>query len=299
MLEGMKRLLIGAIALFSVAHADDDPAVLFKGDLEVISEGHQFAEGMAFDVDGNFYFTDVPAGKLFKVDKAGKKERFDGDTGKTNGIAMGPDGMLYGCAGGAMAIHRWNLKTGEKTAIAKGAFSNDIAITKEGRIYFTDPKTSAVWTVSPAPEHKLEKAVQLEWRPNGIGLHPKQDALMVAEFFGNTVHSLHIADDGSLGKPQAAYHFAVSTEEGKFKDKGLLDGMVVLPSNRLIIGTARGIQYTTPIKAEKKAGDHIIIPPFGERPRCNYVRISPDGKWLYAAFKDDLVRLPLKDGVLK
>ena len=299
MLDSMKRFLIATIAtitLLGYAQAGDFDK-LFKGELEVISSGHQFAEGMAFDGDGNFYFTDVPAGKLYKVDPKGKKELFDGDTGKTNGIAMGPDGKLYGCAGGAMAIHRWDLKTGEKTAIAKGAFSNDIAITKEGRIYFTDPKTSAVWTVSPAPEHKLTKAVQLEWRPNGIGLEPQQDGLMVADFFGDTIHRFPIAKDGSLGKSKPYYILDVSKEEGKWKDKGLLDGMVVLPSGRLIIGTARGIQFTSRI--DIKDPMHLIIPPFGERPRCNYVRISPDGQWLYAAFKDDLVRLPLKDGVLK
>ena len=287
----MKRLLI-AIALLGSALADDDPSTLFAGKPEVISEGHQFAEGMAFDKNGNFYFTDVPAGKLFKVDKAGKKTLFDGDTGKTNGIAMGPDGMLYGCAGGAMAIHRWDLKTGKKTAIAKGAFSNDIAITKKGRIYFTDPKTAAVWTVSPAPEHKLEKAVQLEWKPNGIGLHPAQGTLMVADFFGNTIHGFPIGKDGALGESKPKYILDVSKEEGKWKDKGLLDGMVVLPSGRLLIGTARGIQFTSRI--DIKDPMHLTIPPFDGRPRCNYVRISPDGKWVYAAFKDDLVKIQLK-----
>ena len=70
MLEGMKGLIFATIALLSVANAEDFDK-LFKGELEVISEGHQFAEGMAFDADGNFYFTDVPAGKLFKIDKVG------------------------------------------------------------------------------------------------------------------------------------------------------------------------------------------------------------------------------------
>lgn len=305
----MRRVVVTAISLFSLAHAEEDWSKkrveqdydrMFSGKPEIVSDGHQFAEGMAFDADGNFYFTDVPAGKLFKVDKDGKKTLFDDDTGKTNGIAMSPDGMLYGCAGGVMAIHRWDLKTGEKTVIAKGAFSNDIAITKEGRIFFTDPKTSAVWTVSPAPEYKLTKAVQLEWKPNGIGLNHKKDALLVAEFFSDTVHNFPIREDNSLGTPHEQYQFIVSHyENGKLMtEKGLLDGMVALPSGNLIIGTSRGIQLTHPLPTDKEWC--VVIPPFDERPRCNYVRISPDGKWLYAAFKDDIVRIPIKeDGYIK
>lgn len=291
MLEGMKRLLIATITLLGCAQAGDFDK-LFKGELEIISSGHQFAEGMAFDADGNFYFTDVPAGKLYKVDPKGKKELIDGDTGRTNGISMGPDGMLYGCAGGNMAIYRWDLKSSEKEVIAKGAFSNDIAITKEGRIYFTDPKTSAVWTVSPGPEHKLTKAMQLEWKPNGIALNPKEDGLMVAEFFSDTVHRYLISKDGSLGESRPYYQMPVP-REGKDNGKGYLDGMVVLPSGRLIIGTVLGIQFSDNMEAMTEWGK--IIPPFGDRPRCNYVRLSPDGKWLYAAFKEDLVRLPMKD----
>lgn len=297
----MKCLLIAAASLASPVHADPHWTAkeaeknfnrLFSGELEVISDGHQFAEGMAFDAEGNFYFTDVPAGKLFKVDKNGKKNLIDGNTGKTNGIALGPDGKLYGCAAGVMAIHQWDLQTGKRVAIAKGAFSNDIVITKQGRIYFTDPKTSAVWSVSPAPDYKLTKAAQLEWKPNGIGLHPKEDGLMVAEFFSDTVHRFPIARDGSLGQSRPYYQIPVP-RTGKDSGKGYLDGMVVLPSNKLMIGTVMGIQLIDSMEANTEWG--LMIPPFGERPRCNYVRLSPDAKWLYAAFKNDLVRIPLSN----
>lgn len=207
----MKRLLLAALALIPVAKADNF-AKLFVGEPVVISSGHEFAEGMAFDADGNFYFT--------------------------------------------------------------------------------DPKSSAVWTVSPAPDHKLSKAVQLEWKPNGIGLHPKEDGLMVAEFFSDTVHRFPINEDGSLGESRPYYQMPVP-REGKDSGKGYLDGMIVLPSNKLIIGTVKGIQFSDSMEALTEWG--IIIPPFGDRPRCNYVRLSPDGRWHYAAFQHDLLKLRLKN----
>lgn len=149
-----------------------------------------------------------------------------------------------------------------------------------------------MWTVSPAPDHRLSKAVQLEWKPNGIGLHPNEDALMVAEFFSDTVHRYRIAEDGTLDQPKRLYQMPVP-REGKDRGKGYLDGMVVLPSGRLIIGTVLGIQFSDNMDAMTEWG--LIIPPFGDRPRCNYLRLSPDCKWLYAAFQHDLLRLPLRD----
>ena len=72
-----------------------------KSEWQVVSTGHRFAEGMAWDADGHFYFTDVPAAQLFKIAAgASEKTLIDGATGRANGIAFGPDGRLYGCASG-------------------------------------------------------------------------------------------------------------------------------------------------------------------------------------------------------
>lgn len=287
-------LLLGLYAFAAQAGADESSS-LFEGEPVVVSEGHEFAEGMAFDPEGNFYFTDVPAGKLFRIDATtGEKTLFDGDSGKTNGIAIGPDGMLYGCAGGDKRIHRWDLKTGEKSVVAEGPHSNDIAIAHDGTIYFSDPKTSSVWRVSPATERTLTKAAALEWKPNGIALNPAKDALFVAEFHADTIHRFPVADDGSLGEPRPAYRLATG-EDGR----GLLDGMVVLPSGNLLIGTAAGIQLVPPLSAKGATFKPVVIPPFGDRPRCNYVRLSPDGKTLYAAFQHDIVKLTIRKGAIK
>lgn len=297
--SSLKPFIVPALIstyLLSLADAESDASsALFQGDPIVISKGHEFAEGMAFDADGHFYFTDVPAGKLFRVDaKSGEKSLFDGETGKTNGIAMGPDGALYGCAGGAKRINRWDLKTGEKSVVAEGPHSNDIAITDSGIIFFTDPKSKSVWRVSPAPERKLTKAAALDWRPNGLALNPDQDGLFVADFQADTIHRFPVAKDGALGESTPAYVLATGDD-----GRGLLDGMVIFPSGNLLIGTARGIQLVPPISLNSTPIKPVVIPPFGERPRCNYLRLSPDGQWLYAAFQYDIVKLAVRKGVLK
>ncbi len=41
--------------------------------------------------DGALWYTDVPNAKLFKLEPGGKPELSDGDTGKANGLELGPD----------------------------------------------------------------------------------------------------------------------------------------------------------------------------------------------------------------
>ena len=73
--------------------------------------------------------------------------------------------------------------------------------------------------------------------------------------------------------------------------------MLPLPDGRLLSGTSLGAQIAPPLHAGADAADqHIVIPSPEGRPRCNYVRISPDRKWLYTAYRDDLLRRRLVKG---
>jgi gluconolactonase len=260
---------------------------------EVVSEGHKFAEGMAWDTEGHFFFTDVPRNQLFKVDaQTGEKTLFDGDTGETNGIALAPDGRIYGCASGVKGINIWDPKTGEKTTIETGTLSNDIAILKDGTIFYTDPHSKLVWRLE-AGSHELSKAATLPWLPNGITLSEDQQTLLVAEFFADTIHGFLIGKDSKLtGSSFPAYKVATPSDQ-----VGTLDGMLPLPDGRLLCGTSLGAQIVPPVYAGSYASaQHIVIPSPDGRPRCNYVRISPDKKWLYTAYRDDLLRRRLVEG---
>lgn len=49
-----------------------------------------------------------------------------------------------------------------------------------------------------------------------------------------------------------------------------------------------GIQIAAPFNPERKGPAITLIPDPESGPRCNYIRISPDGKWLYACFVHDI-----------
>jgi sugar lactone lactonase YvrE len=259
-------------------------------DWEVVSHGHQFAEGMAWDAGGDFYFTDVPRNQLFRVDRnSGAKSLIDGATGRANGIAFGPDGRLYGCASGDRCIYAWDPKTWQKVAVNRGTPSNDIAILRDGTIFYTDPNASLVWRLA-AGSFEREVGAKLDWKPNGIALSRDEKTLLVAEFDADAIHGFPIGGDAKLaGTPRVAYQLAVPSNA-----LGRLDGMMVLPDGRLLSGTALGTQIVAPSDAPRGSGRLMVIPSPEGRARCNYARVSPDGKWLYTAYAVDVLRRRLR-----
>lgn len=255
---------------------------------EVVSDGHQVVEGMAWDLEGNFYFTDVPRGQLFKIDQnTNKRSLVVAKTGGANGIYFGPDGRLYGCARDANGIGSWNISTWEMKVHGLGAQSNDLAILDDGSIFFTDPKTNSIWQLDGKTK-KRSLAISLDYRPNGITLSPDKKTLYVAAFLKDTIFAYSINSSGKVASDASvAYVLAVPSD-----GKGRLDGMQILANGKLIIGTALGIQIVPPFGQESK-GSKIIIPHPENGLRCNNVKISPDGKWLYACFINGIYRRQL------
>jgi sugar lactone lactonase YvrE len=261
-----------------------------KSEWEVVSSGHQFAEGMAWDRDGHFYFTDVPRAQLFKVDRdSGARTLVDGATGRANGIAFGPDGRLYGCANADRCIYAWDTKTGQKVAVTQGTQSNDIVVLRDGTIFYTEPAAMVVWRLA-AGTHAREVGAQLAWKPNGIAVSTDEKTLLVAEFDSDTIHGFPIGTDAKVsGGARPAYKLGVPSDGW-----GKLDGMMVLADGRLLSGTASGTQIARPVGAPTDGTSLIVIPSPGGRARCNYARISPDGTWLYTAYAVDVLRRRLR-----
>ena len=291
----MIRRILFSFLLFPNLLLAEDLVFMEDSEWEVVSTGHQFAEGMAWDGAGHFYFTDVPRGQLFKIDKdTGEKNLIDGDTGKANGIVFGPDGRLYGCSSGGKCINAWDPKTWKKTAVNEGTLSNDIAILDNGTIFYTDPSSQLVWRLA-AGTFEREIGAKLAFKPNGITLSLDQKTLLVAEFDSDTIHGFPIGEDSKLtGSSHPAYKLAVPSDRA-----GKLDGMMVLPDGRLLSGTSLGTQIVPPVFAPGGVRPYLIVPSPECRPRCNYARICPDKKWLYTAYREDLLRRRIAPGLVK
>ena len=163
------------------------------------------------------------------------------DTGAANGLAFGPDGALYACAGGARAIVRYG-PDGTKTTLAdrfegrRLNSPNDLVLDASGAIWFTDPRYGAdhadreldhdsVYRLTPNPDGATPWPIQRlttdTTRPNGLLLAPDERTLYVAQsdYLPCSVRQLRaypITADGSLGPPTVLHDFG--------PDRGI-DGM--------------------------------------------------------------------------
>ena len=247
-------------------------------DWELVSSGHQWAEGLAITDDGTLYFTDVPASKLYRVTPDGKQSLIVEDTGAANGIALGPDGKLYGASSKAKQIRAWDLQTMQMEVVAEGTNSNDLVVRHDGTIYYTDPAAGKIWMIDGKTRQRRE--VDNFRDCNGIALSADQTQLFVAHFPGRFVYTFSIADDGSLENKQPYFHMDIPTND----PSGRLDGMCVSTDGWLVSATEVGVQI-----CDQPGRVHLIMPlPYGSNRPC-YARFGGlDNKTLYVANVDKI-----------
>lgn len=179
----------------------------------VFAEGF-YTEGPAEGPDGRIYFCDITPTFLSDM-AAGNIWAFNPDTGATD-LVRSPSGMASGikfdAAGrmviacgadfGCRSIIRTDLASGRSHILA-GLYNgrpfnapNDLAIDRQGRIYFTDPRyfghepieqpVFGVYRIDP--DGTVQLILADVSKPNGIDISPDQRILYVVE------HDIRILD---------------------------------------------------------------------------------------------------------
>jgi sugar lactone lactonase YvrE/enterochelin esterase-like enzyme len=253
-------------------------------DWQMVSEGHVFTEGPAVNAAGEVYFTDLRSSKIFKVGLDGKTSLFADNTGNVNGLMFGPDGLLYGCAGGAKQIVRYNTSTGAKEVLVNGVESNDIVVLSGGDFYFTDPNNKKVWYVDKAGKSRtVDEGIS---RPNGIVVSPDQTFLYVSDTDGRFVYSFQIQPDGSLAHKQEFTHLHLS--DGYLRSRA--DGMAVDSTGLLYVTTEMGVQIADPDGGRV----HLILEAPERKQISNVVFGGPNRDTLYVTASDKVFKRKVK-----
>ncbi|HEX3227832.1 MAG TPA: SMP-30/gluconolactonase/LRE family protein [Pyrinomonadaceae bacterium] len=208
---------------------------------QLVSDGYRFTEGPAVNAKGEVFFTDLAAGKAYKIGLDGKTSLFVDDSKKSNGQAFGPDGRLYAVATGEPKVIVYDAR-GKATTIAEGFVGNDITVANNGNIYVTNPpvagstEPSKVWLIKPNGEKKVVDT-GLGYA-NGVTLSPDQTLLYVDDSRSHWVYSYQIQADGTLAYKQRYYWL----HESDAADGSGADGMRVDRDGRLYVATRLGIQ---------------------------------------------------------
>jgi gluconolactonase len=307
---------VGSITRFDPAL---DALIDVASPIEVIASGFKWAEGPTWVKKGGYLlFSDVPANIAYRW-KAGEGAKpFLSPSGLagpipagireagSNGMVVDARGDLLMADSGTRAIARVNLATKKKTIVV-GAYEgktfnscNDLAIGRNGTLYFTDPPYGlAEGDSSPLKQldfngvfrvnadgsgvSLIDKSLK---RPNGIGVSPGLDRLYVSQSDPDAakIFACALAADGSASSELVPL-VDFSAEVAR-KLPGLPDGMKVARSGHLFASGPGGIYILAP--DGRKLG---LIATGKAAANCCF---GEDGKTLFITSSDSVVKVRLK-----
>jgi len=205
---------------------------------EQVGETYGFTEGPASDGKGQVYFSDIPHGRIYKVDQTGQVSLFVEDTGGGNGLMFGPDGKLYCCQMDRNRVVSYDAH-GKEEVIAEDIDQvNDIAIDNAGRIYVSEPPRHQVIYINAKHEKKIVARDPAIAFPNGVRFTPDQSQIVVADTRGVRLWAFQVTATGDLANREAFFDSQVVPGT---VDNGA-DGMTFDKEGRLYVCTHMGIQ---------------------------------------------------------
>jgi gluconolactonase len=170
-----------------------------------------FLEGPSFDRDGNLYVTDIPYGRILRIDPQGRWALVAEYDGWPNGLKIHRDGRIF-IADYKQGILTLDPHTGAVTPFLTHSRSegfkgvNDLFFDTGGKLYFTDQgqtgqqdPTGRVYAYD-LEEQTLTRLIDNGPSPNGVVMDQAQSALYVAMTRGNAVWRLPIQRDGGTSK---------------------------------------------------------------------------------------------------
>jgi gluconolactonase len=258
--------------------------------VETVTSKHKFLEGPVWSSkDGYLLFTDVPMNTIQKLDTKGLST-FREQSGGASGNAFDDKGRLYTCEAHMRRVTRTDRK-GAVEVLAdqfegkKLNNPNDIAVTKHGHVYFTDPAFGSAGETRElpfygvfhiSPKGQMEASLKLQTRPNGVAASPDGDILYVTNSDERSVRAYDIAKDGTLQNERI---FVPKTE-------GVPDGIEVDEKGNVYVAAAE-------VNIFSPNGERLGTLQTAEKP-SNLVFGDGDLKALYITARTTLYRVRLE-----
>jgi enterochelin esterase-like enzyme/sugar lactone lactonase YvrE len=221
---------------------------------ELVAGDLGFADALCADKDGNLYFCDMRASKVIRINAAdGTQTEIAQES--VSGLEFNPDGsLLYACQGSKNRVISINSSTGEVKTIADGVKPNDLAVTRDGFILFTDTGKSQVTRIDPQTGEVTPVDTGIT-KPNGIALSNDGGTLAVSDYGGTHTWTFRVNASGILDAkmPTMPMRLAIDPKgEFRFNEPppyvGVArgDGMAVDKAGRYYVTSDLGVQVFDP-----------------------------------------------------
>ncbi|MFN0107088.1 MAG: SMP-30/gluconolactonase/LRE family protein [Bryobacteraceae bacterium] len=268
-----------------------EPVAAMYAGVERIATGFGFTEGPAWSPEGHLIFSDIYSSRILKTVGAGQPEIYRNFSNAANGNALDRQGRLYTCERDGRRVARME-KDGRVSVIASEwqgkrlNSPNDIAVRRDGHVYFSDPASRAVLEPQEigfsgvyhvGPDGKLSLVTSKMARPNGVALTPNGRTLYVADSQEKKIVAFDLDAKGNATNERVL----IANLEGT------PDGLRVAENGNLYIA-CKGIAIYTP------SGKLVRMIEIPETPtNCEFG--DADRKSLYVTARTSIYRLRVPD----
>jgi len=169
---------------------------------EQVEGAYTSATNPTGDRDGNVFFADPAANRIYRTGADGKAQVFKENSGGARTLRAGPDGRLYASQPMQRRIVWYGTDGAEKVA-AQNVEATDFAVTAKGEIYFADATRRTVGHVDGNGQVRVVYDGGEMAAPWGVALSPDQAMLVVTDAQARFSWSFQIGADGGLvnGEP--------------------------------------------------------------------------------------------------
>jgi len=264
---------------------------------EVVADKLGFADAPCSDSDGNFYFSDMKAPAVYKINAA-DGQRTEIVKEAVSGLKFGPDGLMYACQGAKKRVVSINPATGEVKEVAANVTPNDLAVSSDGFVYITETGPQKITRISIKTGEVTTVDTGIT-KPNGIALSNDQGTLAVSDYGGENVCTFRVTADGSLDAkiPTMTMRLPIDPKgEFKFNEPPPYlpvaqgDGTAVDKSGRYYVTSALGVQIFDP--TGRQCG--VLPKPLRNQPLTSCTLAGVNHEYLYITNGDTVFRRKLK-----
>ena len=238
------------------------------------------------DRDGNVYFADSAAHRIYKSTPEVMVALFKQVTATISALAYGADNRLYAAEPALRRIVSYSTAgaAGSEKIVASNVAAHSLVLTAKSDLYFTDQANNTIGLVSNGRTRTVYSGGEIAV-PAGIALSPDQAMLIVSDAQSRFSWSFQIAADGALVNGEPFFRLEMP-ETGWLSRTG---GIAEDSTGQSYFATPLGIQVC---EASGRMIEILNAPEPGIVTGVAFAGANP--AWIYATEGNSLYRRPVK-----